>query len=88
MGSVQSEIGQTAPAKKAIRITPHATNTFAVCDALWINDEGVVTVAVVSEEGNNGLPVTWTINGPGLLPVRAQAVRVAGTTAINILALY
>lgn len=76
-----------APAHRMVVVSPHATNNLpdGIADALWINDDGVVTVAVV---GRLGTVVTMTVRGPGLLPVNVKAVRVTGTSATSIMALY
>lgn len=75
-------------ARKLRAVTPHAENNLpgGVCDALWINDEGVKNVAVIAEDDTAA--VVMTISGPGPLDVRAKAVRVSGTTATNIVAMY
>lgn len=70
-----------------LAVTPHAENNLETpCRGLWIGDDGVVAVSVIALSDTS--PVTLTIRGPGLLPVAAKAVRVSGTTATNIVALY
>mgnify|MGYP003145919919 CR=1 FL=1 len=80
--------GSSAPAVAVRAVTPHASNDLpgGVCRSLWVNDEGVVTVAVVAESDTDA--VTMTVSGPGPLPVRAKAVRISGTNAASIIALY
>ena len=75
-------------ARRLAAVTPHASNNLSggVCDALYINDEGVVDIAVVAEDDTS--PVTLTVTGPCMLDVRAKAVRVSGTTATSIVAMY
>lgn len=69
-------------------VTPHATNPLpdGPCRALYINDAGSVTVAVVALEDTS--PVVLTVSGPCWLEVAAKAVRVTGTTATGIIAAY
>ena len=69
-------------------VTPHATTNLpdGPCRALWINDVGVVTVAVIAIDDT--LPITMTVNGPGILDVAVKAVRVSGTSALDIVAMY
>ncbi|WP_379063896.1 hypothetical protein ACHMW4_19160 [Mesorhizobium sp. UC22_110] len=77
----------SAPASSLKAVTPHATDTLpnGVCRALWIGAAG--DVAMIAEDDT--LAVTLTAVPAGsVLPVRAKAVRAAGTTASNIVALY
>lgn len=75
-------------ARKLKAVTPHATNDLpdGIADALWINDTGVVAVAVKAEDESGY--IVMKVNGPGPLDVRAKAVRVTGTTATDIVAMY
>lgn len=78
----------SAPARSLKAVTPHASNNLpdGIADALWVNDTGAVAVAVIAADDT--VAVTMTVTGPGLLPIQAKAVRVTGTTATNIVALY
>lgn len=78
----------TTPARKVVPVTPHASNDLpgGICKSLWVNDNGVVAIAVVAELDTD--PVVMTCAGPCLIPVRAKAIRVTGTTATDIDALY
>lgn len=81
------EISDTAPASSLKAVTPHASSNLpdGRCRALWVGGAG--DVAIIAE--NDTVAVTITAVPAGtLLPVRAKAVRVSGTTATNIVALY
>ncbi len=77
----------SAPASSLKVVTPHASNTLpdGVCRALWVGTAG--DVAVIAEDDTVAITLTAVPAG-SVLPVRAKAVRVAGTTAGNIVALY
>lgn len=69
-------------------VTPSADADLpdGACRALWINDEGSVTVELIAFEDT--LPATFTFMGPGMLNIGTRAVRIAGTSATDILAIY
>lgn len=69
-------------------VSPHATNDLpdGPCRGLWVNDNGVVAVSVVA--ANDSAAVTVSVSGPGLIPIAGKAVRVSGTAAASIVALY
>lgn len=75
------------PASRLRAVTPSNSALLPLrpCRALWINDEGVVTVNVLAEGDTD--PVEMAVSGPGPLPVRAIAVRTGGT-ATDIVAVY
>ncbi|PLP58516.1 hypothetical protein CYK37_15135 [Mesorhizobium loti] len=77
----------SAPASSLRAVTPHATDTLpnGVCRALWVGAAG--DVAVIAEDDSAAVTLTAVPAG-SVLPVRAKAVRAAGTTATNIVALY
>lgn len=81
-------IASQATAQSVAVVTPDASNNLpgGVCRSLWVNDPSTVTVAIIARDDTTAR--TWKITGPGLLPVAAQAVRISGTTATDILALY
>jgi len=80
-------VGATEPATSLAAVTPHATNPLpgGTCRALWIGGAGDVTILAESDSA----PVTIVgVPAGTLLPIRAKAVRVSGTTATSIVALY
>lgn len=74
------------PAGGAVAVTPHDTNvlTAGVSRALYIGVTGDVEVVMA----DGGTAVVFKAVPVGILPVRAQIVKAALTTATNILALY
>jgi hypothetical protein len=69
-------------------VTPSADADLpdGVCRAIYVNDDATVTVAVIAE--SDTAAVTMRVAGPGILTVAARAVRVSGTTATDIVAMY
>ena len=76
------------PARQARAVTPSDDDDLpnGTCDALWINDEGVVTVAVIASDDTES--VTFAVSGPGPLAVRSKRVLATDTSATDIVALY
>nr|DAK00521.1 MAG TPA: hypothetical protein [Caudoviricetes sp.] len=77
----------SAPASSLKAVVPHPTDNLpnGVCRALWVGGTG--DVAVVAED-DVGAVTLAAVPAGSVLPVRAKAVRTAGTTAANIVALY
>ena len=73
-------------AVSAVAVTPHDTTPLAtgVCRALYIGVTGDVEVILA----DGGTAVVFKSVPVGILPVRAQIVKDALTTATDILALY
>lgn len=73
------------PADGAAAVTPHNTTALTItCRALYIGGAGDVAVTM-----KNGDTVTFTgVLAGTVLPVRCTHVKVTGTTATNIVALY
>lgn len=84
----QRPLSQTHSAFNLRAVTPHADEDLpdGACRALWINDVGNVTVSVIA--ASDTAAVTMTVAGPGVLMVAAKAVRVSGTDATSIVAMY
>jgi len=76
------------PARNLRVVTPSDEDDLpdGPCDSLWVNDEGVVVVAVVAVDDTDA--VLMAVSGPGAVIARARAVRETGTTAIDIVAMY
>ena len=78
----------THPSGSFSLVTPHATDPIVVsgqaCRALYIGGSGNIAVRGV----DNAADVTITNVPVGVLPIAVTHVRVAGTTATNILALF
>lgn len=73
------------PARNAAAVTPHDTNPINRCDALYVGGAGSVTLRTDDDDGD----VLFTAVPAGsVLPVRAKYVRLTGTTATGIVALY
>jgi hypothetical protein len=82
-GAVDSVI---APATRAVAVVPHDSNALSdIPKALFIGTGG----HLVLRGAGGGADVTFRNLADGtVLPVRAQFVRAAGTTAADIVALY
>lgn len=76
----------SAPATRAVAVTPHDSNALAeIPKALFVGSGGTI----VLRGAGGGSDTTWrNVPSGSVLPVRAQYVRAAGTTAADILALY
>lgn len=74
------------PASKAAAVVPHDSNPLAeVPQALFVGTGG----DLVARGVGGGADVTFrNVASGSLLPLRAQFVRAAGTTADDIVALY
>lgn len=77
----------STPARSLAAVSPHATDDLpnGVCKALWVGGEG--NVAIIAENDTDAVTIVGVPAGTAL-PIRAKAVRVSGTTATNIVALY
>jgi hypothetical protein len=75
------------PASRLRAVAPHAANNLpdGVCDALWVGGAG--DIAIIAEDDVAAVTL-FAVAAGTIVPVRAKAVRVAGTTATNIVALY
>jgi hypothetical protein len=76
----------SAPATRAVAVTPHDANALAdIPKALFIGTGGNITM-----RGVNGASDQLWKNVPSgsVLPFRAQYVRATGTSATDLLALY
>jgi hypothetical protein len=76
----------TAPASRAVAVTPHDVNPLAdIPKALFVGGGGTVTMRGL----NDSADTVWQGVAAGtILPFRARFVRATGTTATAILALY
>lgn len=81
-------ISETHTAFSVKPVTPHASNDLpdGPCRCLWVNDTGVAAVSVVAVDDT--VAQVHKVTGPGPVFVSAKAVRVSGTTALDILAYY
>jgi type 1 fimbria pilin len=76
----------TAPATRAITVTPHDTNALTdIPKALFVGTGGAITMRGVNATSDT---VWKNLSSGSVLPFRAQYVRATGTTAADILALY
>lgn len=77
----------SSPAGHLRSVTPHATGNIAgePCRALWVGGAG--NIAVVAS-GDDDPVILTNVPAGTVLPVRAKAVRVSGTTATGIVALF
>ena len=76
----------TAPATRALAVTPHDTNPLTdIPKAIYVGTGGDIAM-----RGSGGAADQIWRNVPAgaLLPYRAQYIRAAGTTAADLLALY
>lgn len=74
----------SSPAIQSVAVTPHATNGFAVCRALYIGVGG----DVVPVMENGGTATFKNAQSGSIIPVRCIRVNATGTTATDIVALY
>ncbi len=79
-----ADLTRSSPGMNLRAVTPHASDSLpdGPCKALWVNVGGDVSVIA---EGDTAAVI---VNVSGLLPVRVSAVRVTGTTASGIVAIY
>lgn len=82
------KLSNTHCALNVREVTPAASGDLpdGPCRALHVNDEGVVDVELIA--AGDSASVVWTLTGPGMILVSTRAVRITGTTATDILALY
>ena len=75
----------SAPATRAVAVTPHDSNPLTdVPKALYVGTGGTITM-----RGVGSADTAWKNVASGtVLPFRARFVRATGTTAADILALY
>lgn len=80
-------VGATEPATSLAAVSPHASNALpgGTCRGLWVGAAG--DVSIVAESDAAAVTIVGVPAGT-LLPIRAKAVRVSGTTATSIVALY
>ena len=76
----------SAPATRAVAVTPHDTNALAdIPKALFVGTGGTIAMRGVGGTADS----SWkNVPSGSVLPFRAQYVRATGTTAADILALY
>ncbi|WP_443021481.1 spike base protein, RCAP_Rcc01079 family [Sphingobium sp. AntQ-1] len=74
------------PGRALRAVTPHASNELpdGPCRALKIGGAG--NISIVARD--DAAPVTLAVSAGELLPIQAKAVRVSGTTATGIVAIY
>lgn len=77
---------QTQPARSLRAVTPHASENLpdGPCRALWVGGEGDISIVALDDTE----VVLLKAVSVGVLPVAVRAVRVSGTTATNIVAIY
>jgi hypothetical protein len=76
----------SAPATRAVSVTPHDGNALAdIPKALFVGTGGDITMRGVAGAADS---VWKNVPSGSIVPFRAQYVRAAGTTAADILALY
>ena len=78
---------RTAPARNVRAVTPHASDNLpdGPCRSLYVGTEG--DVALIASADDSAVTFVGVAAGT-ILPVAAKAVRVTGTTADDIVALY
>jgi hypothetical protein len=76
----------SAPARRALAITPHDTNALTdIPKALYVGTGGNIAMRGVDGAADQA----WkNVPAGAILPFRAQYVRATGTTAADLLALY
>jgi hypothetical protein len=76
----------TAPARRAVAVTPHDTNPLLdIPKALFVGTGGILTMRGAGDVADQ---VWKNVPDGTVLPFRAHYVRASGTTAADILALY
>lgn len=82
----QSADSVSAPARRALAVTPHDANALTdIPKALYVGTAGHIAMRGVDGSADQ----LWkNVPAGTLIPFRAQYVRAAGTTAADILALY
>ena len=76
----------SAPARRAIAVTPHDSNALAdIPKALYVGTGGQITMRGVDGAADQ---VWKNVPAGAILPFRAAYVRATGTSAADILALY
>lgn len=77
----------TTPATRLRAVTPHASNDLpdGICKALFVGTGGNVEVLA---EDDSAAVIMKNVASGAIVPVRAKAVRVANTTATDIVAMY
>lgn len=78
---------QSQPARNLRSVAPHASNNLpdGACRALWVGTGG--DISIISASDDSAVTLANVPDGT-LLPISAKAVRVSGTTADDIVALY
>lgn len=81
-----SNIYDTAPARSALTVTPHATNALTNgVRGLYVGTTGNIAGRLVGDTAD----VSFVgVPAGSILPFKFSHVRATGTTASNILALY
>ncbi|THD38347.1 MAG: hypothetical protein E7773_00930 [Sphingomonas sp.] len=76
----------SAPARRALAVTPHDTNPLTdIPKALYVGTGGAITMRGVDGTADQ----LWkNVAAGAILPFRAQYIRATGTTAADLLALY
>lgn len=76
----------TAPATRAVAITPHDSNALTdIPKAIYVGGGGDITMRGTGDVADS----VWTgVPAGTILPFRARFVRATGTTATALLALY
>lgn len=83
--AIKRLMDSTTSAYNLRAVTPHASNDLpdGPCRALWVGTQG--DISVVAAGDTDPVPILGAV---GLVPVAVKAVRVSGTDATNIVALY
>jgi len=76
-----------SPARQAYAVTPHATNEIGTYEpkAIYVGTGGNITCRLV---GDSADVVFTNVPDGALLPIIPQYIRVTGTTASDIVALF
>ena len=76
----------SAPATRAVTVTPHDTSPLAdIPKALFVGTGGTLAMRGVAGTSDQ---IWKSVASGSVLPFRAQYIRATGTTASDILALY